>query len=202
MTDSTAPKTLLEMAGAPNDPASLSEAALVLIDCQREYVDGALPLPGIDQALSSISDLLLRARAAGTPVIHIVHKGKPGGAFDLDDVRGQIADACAPAGGEPRIEKTLPNAFAGTDLADRLNGMGRKKLLVAGFMTHMCVSSTVRAGLDLGFNSTVIASGTATRDLPRPGGGVIEAGALHVASLAALADRFAIIADEVSSIPD
>ena len=202
MTGSAAPKTLLEMAGAPNDPASLSQASLVLIDCQREYVDGALVLPGVDNALSDIAGLLSRARAAGTPIVHVVHKGKPGGAFDLDDVRGQIADAAAPAEGEQRIEKTLPNAFAGTDLADRLDAIGRKKLLVAGFMTHMCISSTVRAGLDFGFGSTVIASATGTRDLPKPGGGVIEADALHVASLAALADRFAIIADNVTSIPD
>lgn len=202
MTGQMAPKTLLELAGAPNEPASLSEATLVLIDCQREYVDGALPLPGVDPALSSIASLLSRARAAGTPIVHVVHKGKPGGPFDLDDVRGQIADACSPAEGEQRIEKSLPNAFAGTDLADRLGEIGRKKLLVTGFMTHMCVSSTVRAGLDLGFSSTVIASGTATRDLPRPGGGVVAADALQVASLAALADRFAVVADNVTSIPD
>ena len=37
------PRTLMQMAGAPSEPPPLGETALVLIDCQREYVDGALP---------------------------------------------------------------------------------------------------------------------------------------------------------------
>src|SRR5262245_58013417 len=40
------PKTLLEMAGAAAKPVRLSEAVVVVIDAQHEYLDGALPLPG------------------------------------------------------------------------------------------------------------------------------------------------------------
>ena len=72
-----APKTLLQMAGAPAAPSKLSDAVLVVVDAQREYVDGKLPLSGVGQALAEIGKLLARARAAGTPVIHIQHKGKP-----------------------------------------------------------------------------------------------------------------------------
>jgi len=67
--------------------------------------------------------------------------------------------------------------------------------VLAGFMTHMCVSSTARAALDLGYQTTVVADACATRDLPRPGGGTIAAADLHAAELAALADRFAIVCD-------
>lgn len=67
-------------------------------------------------------------------------------------------------------------------------------------MTHMCVSSTVRAALDLGYRSTVIASACATRDLPDGLGGVVDAATLHRAALAALGDRFAVIAPNASSI--
>ena len=73
---------------------------------------------------------------------------------------------------------------------------------MAGFQTHMCISSTARAALDLGYRTTIVDAATATRDLPRPGGGVMEAGDLHVASLAALGDQFAIIAPDVSAIPE
>ena len=86
-----------------------------------------------------------------------------------------------------------PNAFAGTDLAAELGAPGQS-ILVAGFMTHMCVSSTVRAALDLGYPATVAADACATRDLPLIDGGVISAADLHAAELAALADRFAAIA--------
>ncbi|MBT3172251.1 MAG: cysteine hydrolase, partial [Rhodospirillaceae bacterium] len=44
------PKTLLQMAGADLTPNALSESALVLIDCQMEYVSGAVPLPGVADA--------------------------------------------------------------------------------------------------------------------------------------------------------
>ena len=42
----TEPKTLLAMVGAPQAPSTLADAALVMIDCQNEYVDGLLPLTG------------------------------------------------------------------------------------------------------------------------------------------------------------
>jgi nicotinamidase-related amidase len=69
-------------------------------------------------------------------------------------------------------------------------------------MTHMCVSASVRAALDLGYYSTIVSGAAATRDLPTPSGGVIDAAHLHEASLAALADRFAIIVDTADQLPD
>lgn len=191
----TAPRTLLEMAGAPRQPARLGEAALIIIDAQREYRDGALPLAGIDAALDVIHELLNIARVDGTPIVHIAHKGRPGGLFDRDGEGGRFLDQAMPIAGERVIEKGLPNAFAGTDLKQQLDAIGRGKLIVAGFMTHMCVSATVRAALDFGFASTVIADAVATRDLPDAlGGEVIPAGRLNAVELAALADRFAIVA--------
>jgi nicotinamidase-related amidase len=197
-----APKTLLQMAGAPLDPSPLSESTLVIIDAQNEYRSGALPLTGVDAALGEIEALLKRARAAGAPVIHVQHKGKPGGAFDLDDERGRIVRELAPACAEPVVQKPLPNAFADTDLAEKLEEAGRKQLVIAGFMTHMCVSSTARAALDHGYRVTVPAAACATRDLPAPDGGVMTATDLHRAALTALADRFAIIAKDAAAVPD
>lgn len=188
------PLTLLQMAGASLAPPPLAETAVVLIDVQNEYVDGALPLPGVQEALAATGRLLARARSAGAPVIHVAHRGRAGGLFDRDARSGRIADAAQPLNGEPVVEKGLPNAFAGTGLEGILKDLGRSTIVVAGFMTHMCVSSTVRAALDLGFRSVVVGSATATRDLPAPGGrGVVKAPALQAASLAALADRFAIV---------
>jgi nicotinamidase-related amidase len=98
------------------------------------------------------------------------------------------------------VHKPLPNAFAQTELDATLKKLGRTQLVIAGFMTHMCVSSTARAALDLGYKTTVAADAAATRDLPDPMGGVIGADALHRAALAGLADRFAIVAT-VDQIP-
>ena len=89
------PKTLLEMAGADMTPNALSDSTLVLIDCQMEYVTGAVPLPGVDDALAEAGKVLARARVAAAPVVHIVHQGQAGGAFDLDGEGGQIAPQVA-----------------------------------------------------------------------------------------------------------
>ncbi len=197
-----APKTLLQMAGAPLDPAKLSEATLLIIDAQNEYRSGALPLAGVDAAVGEIAALLARARAAGAPIVHVQHRGKPGGAFDLAAERGRIMREAAPDCAEPVVTKTLPNAFADTDLAEKLAVAGRKQLIVAGFMTHMCVSSTARAALDHGYRVTVPAAACATRDLPASDGGVLQAADIHRCALAELADRFAIVAQDAAAVPD
>jgi len=187
------PRTLLEMAGADLTPPSIGDTTLLLIDAQREYVDGRVPLPGVAAALDNIALLLAAARKAGAPVVHVQHRGRAGGLFDPEKTAFRLADQAAALDGEAIVEKPLPNAFAGTDLKDVLDRTGRKKLIVAGFMTHMCVSSTARAATDLGFQTTVVSDACATRDLPTPSGGVIAAAALHEAELAALADRFSIV---------
>ncbi|WP_454019582.1 cysteine hydrolase family protein [Azospirillum sp. Marseille-Q6669] len=191
---SATPKTLLALAGAPATPSPLDSAALVLIDAQREYTEGALPLVGVEAAVAEAARLLERARKAGTPVFHIVHHGKPGGAlFNPEGPLSGIVAPLIPLDGETVVVKHLPNAFAGTELDALIRATGRKELIVAGFQTHMCVSSTVRAALDLGWRTTVVDAASATRDLPDGAGVVIPAEALHRANLAALADRFAVV---------
>jgi nicotinamidase-related amidase len=197
------PQTLLAMSGFKLEATSLKDSVLVIIDAQREYVDGKLPLDGIDASVKEASQLLGRARKAGTPIIHVVHKGKPGGAlFNPDGPYFEIVRALAPKPDETIIKKTLPNAFAGTNLEETLARIGRKNLIVIGYMTHMCISSTVRAATDRGYRSTIVAKATATRDLPAPGGGVVSAQTLQSASLAALADRFAAVVQSAQDIPE
>ncbi len=189
----TFPRTLLQLAGADLTPATPAEAALVLIDYQNEYLDGPLALPGAAAAVAVAADWLERARIAGAPVVHVVHKGPDGGLFDRTAPRGGIIAGLDPRNGEAVVEKPLPNAFARTDLLDRLAATGRSRLILIGFMTHMCLSSTARAALDEGYRVTIPAAACATRALPDGTGGEISAEALHRASLAALADRFAVV---------
>jgi len=196
------PTTLLQMTGADLTLNALSESALILIDCQMEYVSGAVPLGGVAAALDEAGRVLARAREASTPIVHIVPKGAAGGVFDLDGAGGQIAPQVARGDSETMISKELPNAFVDTPLHVTLQGLGAKQLIFVAFMTHMCVSASVRAALDLGYRSTIVSAATATRDLPTPSGGVIDAAHLHEASLAALADRFEIIVDTADQLPD
>src|SRR5262249_61893176 len=198
-----APKTLLEIAGAKVTPARLSNAAVVVIDAQQEYVDGVLKLPDITPALEEIGKLLARARAASTPIIHIVHHGNPGGPFAPDSPGAEIASPATAARGEPVVAKRLPNAFGSTDLADRLHALKKPEIVLVGFMTHMCVEATARAAVDNGLRATVVASATATRDLPDPlTGGVVPAAEVQRNALAALADRFATVVPNGAAVGD
>ncbi|VIO65966.1 Streptothricin hydrolase [Bradyrhizobium ivorense] len=187
-------KTLFQLAGADLTPPRLGDACLVLIDIQNEYLAGPLALPDANAAIARAAALLARARESGAAIFHIAHRGKPGSLFDRTADRGAIVAPLAPRAGEAVIEKELPNAFAGTDLKAQLVATGRKELVLAGFMTHMCVSSTARAALDLGFRTTVDAESCATRDLPDGLGGTLAARTIHEVALAELSDRFAIIA--------
>lgn len=194
------PKTLLQLAGFEPKPGPLAESALVLIDCQREYVDGLLPLSGMDAALAEGEKLIAYARENGVPVVHVQHKGRPGGAFDPTGPAFRIADAVAPRDGEAIVEKALPNSFAGTNLDEVVAELGVKELIVAGFMSHMCVSSTARAVIDRGLRCTVVAGACATRDLPDGQGGVVAAADVHRATMAALADRFGAVVPDTAAL--
>lgn len=195
------PQTLLDMAGATPAAARLADATLLIIDAQREYVDGKLPLAGIDDALAAGGKLLARARAAGTPVVHVLHRGA-GPLFNPESSGFQPAAPLIPQASEAIVEKTLANSFAGTTLQDVLTGIGRKNLIVIGFMTHNCVSSTVRAAREMGYACTVVAPATATRDLPDGRGGTIPAATLQAACLVGLSDTMARIVWNASAIED
>lgn len=186
------PRTLFEMAGARLGPAKLSNSVLVIIDAQREYVDGALPLEGVNEAVAEIGRLLARARKSGTPVIHIVHKGK-GALFNPAAPGFEIVAPLRPVAGETVVEKSNVSAFADTRLEEAIQRTNRKNLIIVGFMTHNCVSSTARAAMDKGYLPTIVAAATATRDLPGAKGGVIAAAQVQAASLAELADRSATV---------
>ncbi|HZH28024.1 MAG TPA: cysteine hydrolase family protein [Azospirillaceae bacterium] len=208
MTQITAerPKTLLQLAGAKLRPPALDQSVLVLVDVQNEYVDGVLPLAGVDAAINDAARLLASARAAGTPVIHVVHHSVPGGPAFAPDTRGaEIVPELTPLPSEEVIVKRAPNAFANTPLRARLEHYaetGRTSMILAGFMTHMCISSTARAALDLGIPTTVVAGATATRDLPDPLGGAIKAETVQATALAELADRFACVVADADALAE
>lgn len=194
--------TMLQMAGAAPTPATMANGVLVIIDAQREYTDGLLPLSGVATAVEALAVLLGKARKAGAPIVHVRHKGSPTGkAFNPTLSGFEIVKQLTPRDGEMIVDKGLPNAFAGTELANHLKASGRKNLIVGGFMTHMCVSATVRSATDHGFMSTVAADTVATRDLPdATGGATVAADAVNRITLAALSDRFAWVVPKAAQI--
>jgi nicotinamidase-related amidase len=194
------PQTLFQLTGRSHAPASLSNATLLIIDAQEEYRSGVLQLPGLEAALAEISKLLTAARGMGASIVHVKHLGIPDGLLDPRGPRGHHLPEVAPLPGEIVVEKRLPNAFAGTELHERLQALGHLDLIVCGFMTHSSISTTVRASKDYGYRCTLVDAACATRDLPTPDGKVISAADMHRAEMIALADNFAVLVPQASAL--
>lgn len=132
--------------------------ALVVIDVQNEYVTGDLPIeyPPVETSLANIGRAIDAARAAGVPVV-VVQNFAPAGApiFARGSAGAELHPVVASRERDHYVEKSLPSAFAGTDLAAWLAARGIDTLTVVGYMTHNCDASTVfeatHAGLKLEF---------------------------------------------------
>jgi nicotinamidase-related amidase len=194
--------TLRSLLAQSMEPAPLSKSVLILIDCQNTYREGVMQLEGVEPALVQCAALLDRARSGGSTIIHIQHDAGVGSPYDVRSHIGAISEIVAPRAGEAVITKAYPSSFEKTDLDARLKALGATDLVLAGFMTHVCVNSTARAAFNHGYRPTVVANAAATRSLPNPVGGEISAHQLHVATLAGLADMFAIVVPDGRNVPN
>lgn len=98
--------------------------------------------------------------------------------------------------------KRFPNSFHDTELQEMLRELGvGGDLVLAGFMTHMCVTFTAQGAFNLGYRPTVVGEATATRTLPGSDGKPIPAPVLKNASLTTITDLFGTVAPTVDSLP-
>lgn len=204
-TNDTASRTLRDVSGLDSRPARLGDSILILIDFQNTYRTGVMALDGAEEALAAGARLLERARAAGTPVVHVINDGGEDTPYDIRAHIGSLSDEVAPLDGEPVVVKQVPNAFHGTDLEKVLADLGAapgggKELVLAGFMTHMCVTFTAEGAFYRGYRPTVVAEATATRSLPAPDGTVVPASALHAAALTTIGDLFGVVVPTVDAL--
>ncbi|WP_214318179.1 isochorismatase family protein [Nonomuraea sediminis] len=197
----TASTSLRDVIGLDSELPRLADATLVMIDFQNTYRTGVMALEGAEQALAAGARLLAAARAAGTPVIHIVNDGGENTPYDIRAEIGAISAEVAPADGEPVVVKQFPDAFHDTELEKTLCELGAgKELVLAGFMTHMCVAFTAQGAFNLGYRPTVVAEATATRPLAAPDGTVLPAASLQTAALTTIGDLFGTIAPTVDDL--
>lgn len=191
--------TLRELNGLDRTPASPGEATLILIDYQNTYTRGVMELEGWQEALDAAAGLLARARAAGAPVVHVVNDGGEGTPYDIRAETGQIHPRVAPADGEPVVVKQLPDAFLGTGLGDLVDAAGHKDVVIAGFMTHMCVTFTAQGAFLRGNRPTVVADACATRPL-RTAVAEVSAEQVHHSALATIEDLYGVVVPSASAL--
>jgi nicotinamidase-related amidase len=197
---STKTTTLRDLSGLGHTPSRISESALIMIDCQNTYREGIMQLTGVEEAIKEAQKLLKLARELNVPIIHIQHDAGEGTPYDIRTNIGAISDEVAPVNQEIVIIKNYPNAFYKTQLDDVLKSQGINKIILAGFMTHMCINSTAHGAFNLGYSPTVVASATATRALQGVDGKIIPAQQVHDAALASTRDLYAAVVEQVTDL--
>jgi nicotinamidase-related amidase len=90
-----------------------------------------------------------------------------------------------PTGDEPTVPKQHPSSFADTALQSIIEKSGRKKILLVGYMAHVCVSTTARDGSRLGYEVVVAEDAVGDREIPG-----VDAETLKRVALAEVADAF------------
>jgi len=136
----------------------MSTKALLVIDVQNDVVANALRT---SEVVANIDSLVSGARSAGVPVIWVQHSDDY---LEKGSAGWEIVDELKPLPNEVRIYKTEASSFAETDLQQQLVSFGTKELVITGAQTNYCVSATSNAGVDLGYQVTLVSDAHTTED--------------------------------------
>ena len=132
--------------------------ALLVIDVQKDVVENAVKT---SEVIANINSLISNARTSNVPVIWVQHS---------DDylVKGstgwEIVDELKPLPDDMRIYKTESSSFVETDLQANLESLGIKTLVITGAQTDYCVNATSNAGVELGYQVTLVSDAHTTED--------------------------------------
>ena len=184
--------TIRAMAGASQvDHLDPKTTALVVIDFQKEYFTGRMPIPDGVAAMKNAKKLIAFADKNKMPVFQVQHVTPAGSAvFAEDSETVKFQPGMEPRSFDTLVKKTTVSVFPSTDLAKQLKDKGIKTIVIAGLMTHACIAGAARDAVPLGFDVVVASDATATRDITRANGATVDHKALHNASLAELEDTF------------
>jgi len=168
--------------------------ALIVVDIQNDYFpNGKMELSNPDKAADNAVKVIEWFRQNNKDnIFHVQHiAASPELGFFLPDTEGaNIHETVLPQENENLIVKNFPNSFLKTDLESKLREKGVTNVIVLGMMTHMCIDATVRAAVDLGFETTLIEDACATLDLSYAGN-VVPAEQVHYAFVSALDGMYA-----------
>ena len=158
--------------------------ALLVIDVQREYFEGALPIRHPVGHLGSILEVMDAARRVKMPTVVIRHH-QPDPESPIFRKGSDMWQLHAEVEARPRdilIDKQLPGSFTNTPLAEFLKQRGIDTVCIAGYMTQMCCDTTARQAFHRGYKVEFLRDATGTLDVENQAGSV-TAEQLHEAIL-------------------
>ena len=186
-------KSFRSLIGLSPSTASAQDSTLIIIDAQNEYATGHLQVKHVDESRRVIASLLSYYRQAGDGknIVHVVHE-VPSGApvFTPGTSLAEEFSELTPQSQEKVVKKNLPSSFAQTDLDEYLQFLGERgrKIVLVGYMAHVCVSTTARAGAEKGYDVIIPKDAVGDRDIPGTQADDLVAVVLHE-----LSDAFATV---------
>lgn len=184
--------TIRAMAGAGTlDHLDPKTTALVVIDFQKEYSTGRMPIPDGAKAAENAKKLIAFADTHKMPVFQVQHVTPAGSAvFAADGDTVKFQPGMEPRATDIVVKKDTVSVFASSDIDQQLKAGGIKTLVIAGLMTHACVAGAARDAAPLGYSVVVASDASATRSVTRANGQTIDKDTLHRAALAEVEDTF------------
>jgi nicotinamidase-related amidase len=168
--------------------------ALLLIDVQLAWDEpawGERNNPGAELRLTALAQAF---RRNNMDVIHIQHDSRdPASPLHPGEPGHGFKPGTAPLAFETVFHKSGHCAFVGTGLEAHLRMRGIDRLVVAGFTTSHCVSTTARLACDLGFKTVVVRDACVAFDLDDADGHRVPAQTLHEVGLTELQGEFAMV---------
>lgn len=138
--------------------------ALLVIDVQREYFDGALPITYPTGHLEKILEAMDHANSKGIPTAVIRHhqKDPESPIFRKDSEMWQLHPEVEQRPRGTLIDKQLPGSFTNTNLGSWLKEQNADTISIVGYMTHMCCDTTARQAFHEGYRVEFLKDATGT----------------------------------------
>ncbi len=155
------------------------------------------------EAETHVASLLALFRAKGLPVVHVLHDDPdPASPFRRGAEGAEPMPCAMPLEGEAVVWKSTSSAFAGTGLDALLRRQGIDRIVLVGAVAAFCVTSTTRAGSDLGFQIILPGDALIGFDIPAYDGGRIDAETVLRVTLSLLGADFAqlVTTDQVAAL--
>jgi streptothricin hydrolase len=141
----------------------MPDTALVVVDAQRNFLDGPEPLPNASIMITRLQSALDLARANGRLVVFVQNDG-PEGSVDEPFSEGWEL-FFEPRDDEWVVRKDALDVFAANPaLAAELAAAGVERLIVVGMQSEYCLQESSLGAHDAGFEVQVPSALHATYD--------------------------------------
>jgi nicotinamidase-related amidase len=130
---------------------------LLVIDVQKGITDNRLY--NFDGFIRETKRIIDAARLNHVGIIYVQHDDGPETGFSVGDEDFEIAEQVAPKVNDKIFYKTINSCFGNRELAQYLQGLEDKRLMIVGLQTNFCIDASVKSAFERGFK-VIIPKGT------------------------------------------